>query len=120
MKNFLFWTIAVIITIAAAMYQRTTGPTYPLRTKATVDATEYSFALKRSQTNTHPCMIKLEVPAEVSGTLHFRRFRTSDEWTSVVMKHDGEYLAGELPPSLPLESWNTTLCSGVLQAVRQR
>mgnify|MGYP000860182619 FL=1 len=97
MKNFLFWTIAVIITVAAAMYQRTTGPTYPLRTDVTVDATEYSLALKRSQTNTHPCMIKLEVPEEVSGTLYFRRFRTAEEWTPVEMKHDGEKLAGELP-----------------------
>jgi len=97
MKNFLFWTIAIIITIAAAMYQRMTGPTYPYRTSASVDGTEYSFAFKRSQTNTHPCLIKLEVPQEVSGTLYFRRFRTNDEWTPVVMKHDNGKLAGELP-----------------------
>ncbi len=97
MKNFLFWTIAIIITVAAAMYQRMTGPTYPYRTTASVDGTEYSFALKRSQTNTHPCMIKLEVPREVSGTLYFRRFRTDEAWTAVEMKHDGERLAGELP-----------------------
>lgn len=97
MKNFLFWTIAIIITVAAAMYQRMTGPTYPLRTTGSVDGTEYPFALKRSQTNTHPCMIKLEVPQEVTGTLMFRRFRTNDDWTAVEMKHDGERLAGELP-----------------------
>ncbi len=29
MKKFLFLTIALIITVAAAIYQRTTGPTYP-------------------------------------------------------------------------------------------
>ncbi len=97
MKNFLFWTIAVIITIAAAMYQRMTGPTYPYRTSASIDGTEYSFALKRSQTNTHPCLIKLEVPQEVSGTLYYRRFRTNDNWTPVMMKHDGGKLTGELP-----------------------
>jgi len=97
MKNFLFWTIAVIITVAAAMYQRMTGPTYPLKTTATVSGSEYSFALKRSQTNTHPCMIRLEVPEEVSGTVHYRRFRVNEEWTAVEMKHDGTKLAGELP-----------------------
>ncbi len=97
MKNFLFWTIAVIITITAAMYQRMTGPTYPYRTSASIDGTEYSFALKRSQTNTHPCLIKLEVPQEVSGTLYYRRFRTNDNWTPVMMKQDGGKLTGELP-----------------------
>ncbi|MDX9904559.1 MAG: hypothetical protein RB288_10840 [Bacteroidales bacterium] len=97
MKNFLFWTIAVMITIAAAIYQRTTGPTYPYRTRATIDGTEYSFALKRSQTNTHPCMIKLEVPGEVTGEIFYRRLKMNEEWTAVEMKHDGEHLAGELP-----------------------
>lgn len=97
MKNFLFWTIAIIITVAAAMYQRMTGPTYPVRSAVTIDGTEYPIALKRSQTNTHPCMIRLEVPQEVSGTLFFRRFRSDDEWTAVEMKNDGGKLAGELP-----------------------
>lgn len=97
MKNSLFLIIAIIITVAAAMYQRMTGPTHPYRASASVDGTEYSFALKRSQTNTYPCLIKLDVPEEVSGTLYFRRFRTNDEWTPVVMKHESGKLAGELP-----------------------
>jgi hypothetical protein len=97
MKNFIFWTIAIVITVAAAMYQRTTGPTYPLRSEVTLNGQEYSLALKRSQTNTHPCLIKLEVPAEITGTLNYKRFRVSEEWTAVEMKHDGTVLSGELP-----------------------
>ena len=97
MKNFLFWAIAIIITVAAAMYQRMTGPTYPIRSSVTISGTEYPFALKRNQTNTHRCMIRLEVPQEVSGTLFFRRFRTDDGWTAAEMNHDGRSLAGELP-----------------------
>ncbi|MGB3923912.1 MAG: hypothetical protein WBL00_08305 [Bacteroidales bacterium] len=45
MKNSLFLIIAIIITVAAAMYQRMTGPTHPYRASASVDGTEYSFAL---------------------------------------------------------------------------
>ncbi|MCA1741417.1 MAG: hypothetical protein LC630_02885, partial [Bacteroidales bacterium] len=71
MKKILFWIIAVLITVAAAMYQRTTGPTYPKRVTTLLDGTEYSLSLKRSQTNTRPCMIKLEVPAEVGGEMHY-------------------------------------------------
>jgi hypothetical protein len=97
MKNFLFWTIAVVITVAAAFYQRTTGPSYPSRITSVIDGTEYSFRLKRSQTNTHPCIIKLTVPHEISGEMFFRKYRMDGEWTKVEMKHDGEQLAGELP-----------------------
>ncbi len=97
MKKFLFWTIAVLITVGAAMYQRTTGPTYPKRVKIVLDGTEYSLSLKRSQTNTRPCMIKLEVPAEVRGDLHYKKFRVDEEWTAVSMLHDGTVLAGVLP-----------------------
>lgn len=97
MKRFLFWAVALIITIAAAIYQRTTGPTYPYRTTMTLDGNEYSLSLKRSQTNTRPCMIKLEVPEEVSGEILYRRLRMDEDWTSVEMAHDGVNLAGELP-----------------------
>ncbi len=97
MKNFLFWTIAVVITVAAAIYQRTTGPSYPYRTTSVIDGTEYSLRLKRSQTNTHPCLIKLAVSPEITGELFFRKYKMNGEWSMVVMKHDGEHLAGELP-----------------------
>ncbi len=97
MQKFLFWIIALLITVGAAMYQRTTGPTYPKRIKTVIDGTEYSLSLKRSQTNTRPCMIKLEVPAEVSGELHYKKFRVDEEWTAVSMLHDGTVLAGVLP-----------------------
>ncbi len=97
MKRALPWILAIIITIAAALYQRTTGPTYPFRTTVTLGGNEYSLSLKRSQTNTHPCLIRVEVPEEVSGTLLFRRYRMNEEWTAVTMEHDGRYLAGRLP-----------------------
>ncbi|MDZ7636286.1 MAG: hypothetical protein U5L72_18350 [Bacteroidales bacterium] len=97
MKNFLFWTIALLITIAAAMYQRMTGPTYPKRVEVVLDGTEYPLSLKRSQTNTHACMIKLEVPSGTNGVLYYKRFRMNEEWTAVPMVHDGTILAGGLP-----------------------
>lgn len=97
MKSFLFWTIALAITIGAAMYQRTTGPTYPKKVTTIVDGTEYTLSLKRSQTNTRPAMIKLGLPAGISGTLYYKKFRVNEEWTAVTMVHDGTDLVGELP-----------------------
>jgi len=97
MQKFLFWVIALLITVGAAMFQRTTGPTYPKRVITVIDGTEYPLSLKRSQTNTRPCMIKLEVPAEVSGELYYKKFRVDEEWTTVTMDYAGTVLAGVLP-----------------------
>ncbi|MCI0522434.1 MAG: hypothetical protein L0Y37_02150 [Bacteroidales bacterium] len=97
MKNFVFWIIAVIITVSAAMYQRMTGPTYTKRTIVTVDGAEYKIALKRSQTNTHPCKIKIDIPAGISGKIYFKKFRVDEEWSVSEMTHDGTHLVGELP-----------------------
>lgn len=97
MKKIFFWAAALLITIAAAMYQRTTGPTYPKRVKTLIDGTEYALSLKRSQTNTHPCRIRLEVPAEVTGVLNYKKLRVDEEWTAVPMEHDGTVLSAMLP-----------------------
>lgn len=97
MKNFLFWLTAIVITLAAAMYQRVTGPTYPEKTNVSIDGIPYTFHLKRSQTNTHECRIKLEVPKDVTGKLYYRRYPVNDEWSVVEMTHDGTHLSGVLP-----------------------
>jgi hypothetical protein len=97
MKKFYFWIIATLITVAAAMYQRITGPTYPEKTSVTVDGATYDLKLKRSQTNTYPCLIRLVLPENIKGNLYFRRFRSVEEWTVAEMYREGGFLAGELP-----------------------
>lgn len=97
MKKLLFWAIAIAITVAAAMYQRMTGPTYPERHSVVIGDVDYKLSLKRSQTNTHPCLIKLEVPSDISGKIFFRKYRVNEEWSSAEMKQEGKYLIGELP-----------------------
>ena len=97
MKKVLFWIIAILITIAAAMYQRMTGPTYPEKITVTIEGSAYDISLKRSQTNTYPCDISLEVPDNVNGKICFKKFRSAEEWTVTDMYHDKGHLVGELP-----------------------
>jgi len=40
MKKFAIWVLAFIITIAAAVYQRATGPTYPVSGKISLADSE--------------------------------------------------------------------------------
>lgn len=97
MEKVIFWTVAVIITLAAAIYQRKTGPTYPEKASVTIDGTQYELSLIRSQTNTHRCLVRLDLPSEVEGRIYYKRFRVNEEWTSVEMTRDEERLVGELP-----------------------
>lgn len=97
MKNLLFWLVALMITISAAMYQRMTGPTYPQKIRSTVEGTEYNLKLKRSQTNTHTCKIKLEVADGITGKIYYKKFRTNEEWMVSDMVREEGNLVGELP-----------------------
>jgi hypothetical protein len=97
MKVFPFWLVAVIITVTAAMYQKMTGPTYAEKVRVTIEGSEYAMSLKRSQTNTYPCTISLEVPENITGKIFYRKFRSGEEWIAADMHHDGSHLTGELP-----------------------
>ncbi len=45
------WCVAVLLMLTAGVYQRLTGPTYPLRGEITVEDRSYSYRLRRSQEN---------------------------------------------------------------------
>src|SRR4030042_977722 len=98
MKKILFWLLAFVITAASAFYQRRTGPTYPVSGKAALTNGEVSFELPRSAEITADCEVGLEVPdAEVGGRLLYRRFKTDDPWTELVMARQEKRLVGYLP-----------------------
>jgi hypothetical protein len=98
MKKALYWLLAFVITAASAVYQRMTGPTYPVQGKAALTSGEIRFKLLRSAENTSDCEIGLEVPdQEVSGRLLYRRFKTNDPWTEAAMTRQEKRLVGYLP-----------------------
>jgi hypothetical protein len=98
MKKILFWFLAFVITATSAVYQRMTGPTYPVRGKAALASGEVSFKLPRSAEITSDCKVALEIPdPEVGGRLFYRRFKTNDPWTETVMIREQNRLVGLLP-----------------------
>jgi len=97
-KKILFWLLAFIITAASAVYQRRTGPTYPVSGKAALTNGEIRFELPRSAEMTSDREVSLEVPdPEVGGRLLFRRFNTGDPWTEAAMTRQDKRLVGYLP-----------------------
>lgn len=101
MKKFLFWTIAVVITLASAFYQRVSGPTYPMRVKADVAGSSVHLKLPRTAETTADLEISLAVPSPAEGYLEYKRFKTDDPWSRVELVRSGDILAGSLPKQPP-------------------
>ena len=81
MKKFLLWFLAFIITIAAAYYQRKTGPTYPKQVDVTINGSEYTLKLVRSLGLDERSEVKLAIrDTTVKARIFYRRFRTDNEF----------------------------------------
>lgn len=102
MKNILFWTIAFIITITAAIYQRSTGPTYPAKKNIILDGKEYQFKLVRSHTINKDFFVTLKNADEkLKGTVIYRRYPTQDEWQEAPFMREEYNLRAKLPLQPP-------------------
>ena len=94
----LLWMIALFIMAAAVVYQRRTGPTYPLRGEFTIEGQTYRYKLVRSEWTTDDARAVLPDPGEgVTATLHWRRYPTEDPIQQVAFQREGEELVALLP-----------------------
>ena len=102
MKSFLYWLIALFITLIAAVYQRMTGPTYPARIQMKLGENQYSLRLPRSHNSTENCTVVLPVPdTAVHAILQFKRYPTNEAYQVVSFRREGETLVAELPSQPP-------------------
>jgi hypothetical protein len=114
MRKGLFWTLAAVITLIAAYYQRTTGPTYDFRGKASVAGTEIRFKLPRSAETRGDAEVAVAAPAAFEGWLEWKRYPTEDPWSRVPLVREGERLVGHLPrqPAAGKVAYKIELASG--------
>jgi hypothetical protein len=97
MRKGLFWTLAIVLTLASAFYQRVTGPTYSLKGKAVVDGTEIRYELPRSAETTADAEVAVPAPAPLEGWIEWKRYPTGDDWTRAALVREGDNLVGRLP-----------------------
>ncbi len=101
-KTIILWIIAFLITAASAIYQRATGPTYPLKGETSLSGTRIEYELNRSHGGDDDHKVAIEVPDEaISGILYYKRYKTDDKWSPLEMKREGDKLAGYLPGQPP-------------------
>ena len=102
MNKILFWTLAVVLTLSAAVYQRLTGPTYPKRISIKIDTVEIKGKLVRSNNTGENATVVLKiVPEEVSATLFYKRFPTNEEFSPQPFERNGSNLEAFLPSQPP-------------------
>ena len=82
----LLWTMAVILMLSSAVYQRLTGPTNPVRGSLVVDGQPQRYRLLRSEESVRDARIALPAPAsDATGRLIWRRYPTSEEFRTLEM-----------------------------------
>ncbi|MHB8838935.1 MAG: hypothetical protein ACYC7F_08290 [Gemmatimonadaceae bacterium] len=94
----ILWVVAVVITLVSAIYQRTTGPTYPARGAVVLGGQELKLRLTRTHggPGDQPVVIAAADTA-IAGEIAWRRFPTQDAWQRSPLVRD----AGELRAALP-------------------
>ena len=105
MKNWVCWLLAIVITLALSIYQRSTGPTNPKRVTVELDGNSYPLKLPRSGVR-HDAVVTLTgVPSNAVAQLHYRRYPTPDAYTTV----DFSWEDGVWKAALPVQPVAGTL-----------
>lgn len=102
MRNAGLWIAALILTLASAVYQRMTGPSYPVSGRVDLGGVAVPMRLTRNHggPGDQPVSIRCEDPS-VSGELAWRRFPTADPWQVDPLRREGDRLVGALPHQPP-------------------
>jgi hypothetical protein len=101
-KSILLWVIAVLLTLSIAVYQRMTGPTYPINGKVNIAEETICYKFPRSHGGPGGEEISIDVKSEeISGKFRYRRYKSHDEWTQVEMKRSNGSLSYEIPHQPP-------------------
>jgi hypothetical protein len=101
-RSVLLWIIAFILTVVIAVYQRMTGPTYPLSGESILGGKPIKYSLDRSHSGEGDHQLKIKnTDINISGIIEWKRFKTNDDWRSVEMKYEDGFLTGNLPHQPP-------------------
>jgi hypothetical protein len=98
LKSTLWWIFAILFTCGIAIYQRMTGPTYPVRGKIAMNGNVIKYKLIRTADNDKDALISIIVPdSSVNGKISFRRFKSNDTLTQTTLLRNSDTLTFMMP-----------------------
>ncbi len=97
-RSVLFWILAVLITLISLVYQRVTGPSYPVSGTAQLSGKAIAYRLDRSHPGETNAPVEVKTGDQsITGVLTWKRYKTNDPWTQVPMIFADGTLKAELP-----------------------
>ncbi len=98
----LLWALAIIVTLSSVVYQRATGPTYPVKGEIEIGGKMVSYFLPRSQNTGENAAIDLSASEPKFGaTLKWKRFKSHDDWRLTPFMMEDGHLMAYLPSQPP-------------------
>ncbi len=122
MKKIILWSLAFLITIFAAVYQRMTGPTYPKRIKVSVNNSVHELKLARTLSLGENSEVRLDLNnSNITARLFFKQYRSEGDYQIATfnyrtdIKHPGFFaevpqqpVAGKLQYYIEITDMNGT------------
>jgi hypothetical protein len=101
-RSAVLWIVAFLLTASVVIYQRMTGPTYPLAGSLTVGGQDIAYRFDRSHggDGDHEVIVRTGSP-NVSGVLEWKRHKTDDAWNAVPMSYSDGNVRAALPHQPP-------------------
>lgn len=101
MRKYLVFLLALLITLSAAVYQRLTGPTHPLRFSYTADSITYKAKLPRSGNSDADTRVALKLPVSSLASIYFKKYKVSEDYTSLTFFPSDENTQEAFLPKMP-------------------
>jgi len=99
-KRSVQWTVAVVLTLVSAVWQRWSGPTYPAKGATSIAGQHLGYRLLRTNSITERQPVQIVVPdPKIEGVVEWRHFPTSEPWKTLPMGRRGDTLQTVIPPS---------------------
>lgn len=96
------WIIAVLVTLASVIYQKMTGPTYPVRVKVKLEGKTFKYKFLRSHDTSSDGIMKLNVPDSTYQAIYqYRRYKSHDPWTVDTLKAVNDTITVAIPKQPP-------------------
>lgn len=101
-RQVIYWTLAFLITGASAVYQRMTGPTYPVSGSVVLNGKKIKYSIERSHGGDTDHTVAITTnDSTINGVVEWRRYKTKDEFTLTPMRYENGALKAELPHQPP-------------------
>lgn len=101
-RPLVLWIIAIVITLASVVYQRMTGPTYPIRGAVEINDEKIKYRLLTTYVTDNDARMEINVPdRNIAGEVKYKRYKSYDEWNIEPLPRDGDNLIVTLPKQPP-------------------